>query len=125
MAAVRDYRNHVIHQPNFGSTWPQEHPFWHNAYIGLGYLPNKYGISWNDAVAADAAERANPGVVFVSKAYEATLRHLYIGILRSDPGLALKTFWVKLRMLAADGAQRYWFALVLLPLALFSGRAGA
>src|SRR5439155_7593764 len=91
--AVRAYRNHVIKQPNFGSTWPTEHPFWHNAYIGLGYLPNRYGIEWNDQVSTDAVERDRPGAGYLTKEYEAALRHRYAQLTRDDPGFVLRNLW--------------------------------
>ena len=122
LAGVRAYRNHVIHQPNFGSAYPNEHPFWHNAYIGLGYLPNRYGIAWNDAVAADAVQRERPGTLFVSHQYEATLRHLYLRLFHHDPGFVLRNFWIKLRSIVTDVLGRYLWAFVLFPIALFFGR---
>jgi len=121
LAGVRAYRNHVIHQPNFGSTWPTQHPFWHNAYIGLGYLPNPYGIEWNDLVAADAVQRARPGTGFLTKEYEATLRHQYAEIARHDPGFVLRNVWMKARVLVADAVSRFWPAFLLLPVALLVG----
>lgn len=120
-AAARAYRNHVIHQPSFGSTYPTQHPFWHNAYIGLGYVPNKYGIAWSDTVSADYVDRTHPGTQFLSKTYEATLRHRYVQIARHDPGFVARNFWVKARVIVADAVDRFWPVLLLLPLALLVG----
>jgi hypothetical protein len=117
LAGVRAYRNHVIHDPTFGEAWPSQHPFWHNAYIGLGYLPNKYGLQWNDAVAQDAVQRARPGAGFLTKEYEATLRHRYFQIVRDDPGFVLRNFWTKARVLVADALSSFWPAFILLPVA--------
>jgi hypothetical protein len=121
-AGVRAYRNHVIHQPTFGSAWPTQHPFWHNAYIGLGFLPNKYGISWNDSVSADAVQRAKPGTGFLTTTYESTLRHLYRNIATNDPGFVVRNFWTKSRILVADAVSRFWPVLLLLPAAALAGR---
>lgn len=120
-AAVRAYRNHVIHSSSFGGAWPTQHPFWHNAYIGLGYLPNKYGIAWNDAVSADAVQRARPGTGFLTTEYESTLRHIYLHIARTDPGFVLRNIWTKARVIVADAVSRLWPALILLPLAALAG----
>jgi hypothetical protein len=122
LAGVRAYRNHVIHQPNFGSAYPNEHPFWHNAYIGLGYLPNRYGIAWNDSVAVDAVQREHPGTVFVSHQYETTLRHLYLRLFHHDPGFVIRNFWLKLRSIVTDALGRYLWAFILFPIALLFGR---
>jgi hypothetical protein len=121
LAGVRAYRNHVIHEPTFGSTWPTQHPFWHNAYIGLGYLPNKYGIEWNDSVSADAVQRDRPGTGFLTKEYEATLRHRYFQIAKNDPTFVLRNFWTKSRVLVADAVSRFWPAFILLPVAAVAG----
>ena len=121
LAAVRGYRNHVIHQPAFGSPWPTQHPFWHAAYIGLGYLPNRYGIAWSDEVAADAVLRDRPGTGYLTTAYEATLRHRYVQIAKNDPGFVLRNFWTKARILVADAVSRFWPAFILLPIAALVG----
>jgi len=122
LTAIRDYRNSVIHQPSFGSTWPTQHPFWHNAYIGLGYRPNRYGIAWSDAVAADVVERVHPGTQYLSPLYETTLRHAYLHLLRHDPGFVLGTLWTKARVLLADALRRFWLAPALLALGLLIAR---
>jgi hypothetical protein len=121
LSAVRAYRNHVIHEPSFGSRWPTQHPFWHNAYIGLGYLPNRYGIEWNDSVAADAVQRDRPGTGFLTKEYEATLRHRYVQLTRDDPGFVLRNMWTKSRVLVADAISRFWPAFIILPVAAIVG----
>ena len=46
--------------------YPTRHPFWHNAYIGLGYQPNRYGIKWNDAVAAKFVRQKDPSRPLIS-----------------------------------------------------------
>jgi hypothetical protein len=121
-AAIRAHRNGAIHDAHFGSSSPTQHPFWHNAYIGLGYLPNKYGIQWFDDVAVDAVERAQPGTGFLTTKYEATLRHLWFQIAEHDPGFVLRGFWTKARVVVADAVERFWLALVLLPAALLAGK---
>src|SRR5262249_51443869 len=65
LTGVRAYRDHVVDSPGFGAGQPTEHPFWHNAYIGLGYLPNRYGIAWDDSIASDAVARARPGTPYL------------------------------------------------------------
>ena len=120
-AAVRAYRNHVIHQPSFGAAWPSQHPFWHNAYIGLGYLPNPYGIDYHDAVATDAVERARPDAGYLTNSYESTLEHEYAQIARHNPGFLLRNFWIKTRTIVSDAARRFFLAFLLLPVALLRG----
>lgn len=100
---------------------PSEHPTWHNAYIGLGYLPNKYGITWDDNVARAAAHNADPQASYLSSEYERTLRHLYFKIFRHDPWFVLGTFWTKFGV-CIQGASRqfgwWWPFFLVLPLLL-------
>ncbi|HEY6010381.1 MAG TPA: hypothetical protein VIX18_02840, partial [Nitrospirota bacterium] len=58
-AGIRAYRDHVVGWQGFdnGNT---QHPFWHNAYIGLGYLPNRYGIVWNDSISIREVAKEHP-----------------------------------------------------------------
>jgi hypothetical protein len=88
------------------------HVIWHNAYIGLGYLPNRYGIWWNDGVALRAARRYDPGVVYVTNRYERDMRHLVLTIVTHDPGLVVSTLLRKLAVTVM------WSLPILLVLAL-------
>jgi hypothetical protein len=115
-AGVRAYRDHVAH-PNHSSAG-SAHPFWHPAYLGLGYLPNKYGIAWLDAVGADAVQRAKPGTAYLSPQYESTLRKLYTRIVEHDPGFALHTYFAKARVIGWDALRRFWLLPLLLVVAL-------
>ena len=122
MAAVRDYRNSVIHTSSLGSNLPTQHPFWHNAYVGLGYLPNRYGIAWEDAVSADLVQRTHPGTPYLSPKYESTLRSAYLHLLRTDPGFVLDNYWVKGRTIFADALKRFWLTPILVAFGLLLPR---
>lgn len=81
--------------PGYEKT-PVGHPFWHSAYIGLGYLPNPYVSAWDDTVAARKAAELDPGAPYLSERYEAVLRSEYLRIVRSDPLFAARTYGAKL-----------------------------
>ena len=51
----------------FSDTVPG-HPFWHTAYIGLGYESNKYGITYLDASAYNYVKKVDPRAAFLSPA---------------------------------------------------------
>jgi hypothetical protein len=104
LSAVRIIRDEIVGQP-FRNEFPAMHPTWHNAYIGLGYLPNKYGITWNDQVSVDAVKRVDPHAGYLTPRYEHVLRHLYLNILRRDPSFVLNTLWTKFGA-CLDGAFR-------------------
>jgi hypothetical protein len=120
-AGVRAYRNHVSHMP--ASSLPYAHPLWHPTYLGLGYLPNKWGIRWEDAVGLAAARKVDPHVVYLSPHYEQILRHLYFTAVKSDPGWALHLYGVKLATLTHAGFSRNWLAILLAPVLLAFGPA--
>lgn len=122
-AAVRAYRDSVIGAPaTWSSQYPSQHPTWHNAYIGFGYLPNPYGIIWNDAVSTDAVLRVRPGTPYLSATYESIARHLWLKMVREHPGFALRTFWMKVRVVFAQALHRFWLALPLVVLVLLTRR---
>ena len=109
---VRAYRDHVA------APAPSEvgtsHPFWHPAYLGLGFLPNRYGIVWSDSVAADAVQREAPGATYLSPRYERTLRHLYLALVEHDPIFVLRTYVDKARVIGWDTLKRFWLLPILL-----------
>ncbi|HEY5038638.1 MAG TPA: hypothetical protein VIJ93_06150, partial [bacterium] len=54
--------------------YPDQHPFWHSAYIGLGYLPNSYGIEYIDSVAAQKVASVDPKIGYCTVEYDQVLR---------------------------------------------------
>jgi hypothetical protein len=107
---------------DFRKSYPSQHPFWHNAYIGLGYVPNKYGISWNDQVAIDAVAKKNPHAGYLTPAYENTLRGIYFNLFRHDPLFVLGTLWTKFGVCLDDALNTFGAQLLFLPLLLLFGR---
>jgi hypothetical protein len=113
---VRAYRDSVVHST--GSPAGVGHPFWHPAYLGLGYLPNRYGIAWSDPVAVDAVQRVDPSAAYLGPKYERTLRHAYARIVENDVGFALRAYIAKARVIGWDAFARFWLLAVLLVVAL-------
>lgn len=68
------------------------HPKWHSIYIGLGYLPNSYGIEYSDTIAADKVKSIQPQAFYCSTEYENVLRTECFKLLKSDIGFCVKTF---------------------------------
>lgn len=104
-------------------TWsdPSGHPFWHTAYIGLGVVSNRYGIRYDDSVAAAYVRSVDPTAPFVSPRYEAILRRRVLHLIRSDPGFVLRAETRKLEDVVDDGLNQVPLLFVLLPLALVLG----
>ncbi len=53
---------------------PYSHGIWHNAYIGLGFFENKWGIQWDDKVGYEHTKRQNPVVEIYTPKYFSVLR---------------------------------------------------
>ncbi len=71
------------------------HPFWHSVYIGLGYLPNQYGIEYRDGVAAAKVASIDPKVAYCSPEYEKILKASTLEIVKTNPVFVLKTILMK------------------------------
>lgn len=88
---------------------------WHPLYIGLGYLPNRFGITYSDESAIARVKSVDPGAPYLSARYGAILREAVLRVAREDP-------WLVARTLAAKGARILLFLAVFanagLPLAL-------
>ena len=100
---------------------PSGHPFWHTVYIGLGVVPNRYGITYSDSVAAAYVRSVDPSAPYVGPRYEAILRSRVLHLLTSDPGFILRAERQKLGDILADGLRMFWPLLVLVPFALMIG----
>lgn len=72
------------------------HPFWHSVYIGLGFVPNEYGITYLDEVAFDFVEERAPEAPRLSKQYDEVLQDELWRIVTSDPLFILQVIGVKL-----------------------------
>lgn len=104
------------------------HLIWHQLYIGLGWFPNPWGITYSDS--SGAAASLAP---YASARYEADLRGLFLSHVLSQPGwfvlqligklgqaLALAMPWVLLVPVVLTRRPRYALLLgaTLLPMLL-------
>jgi hypothetical protein len=71
------------------------HPVWHSIYIGLGFLNNKYGIQYDDAVGFAAVAAEKPDAAPYSVEYEDVLKSKVMGLVRNDPAFVAKTLFIK------------------------------
>ena len=100
---------------------PTKHPFWHNIYIGLGYLPNPYGIAWDDGLAVEAVKRDVPTAGYLSDTYESALRHRVVEVIRDDPGRVAGLTWAKFGVALKAASDQFTAVLFLVPIALLLG----
>jgi hypothetical protein len=87
LSAVREHRDHWVDSSRFTevASRNESHPFWDNAYIGLGYFPNDHGIFYRDDVSAGTVRRADPGAGTFGPEYERVLRDQYFDVVGDDP----------------------------------------
>lgn len=111
LQAATSYRDAKVDAP-IGTRAAAGHPLWHPAYLGLGYLPNKYGIHYNDELALVAARREVPRIRYLSPEYDRTMRKLFLRVARKDPGFVVKTELRKLSVLGLI-ASPYLFVVAL------------
>ena len=99
---------------------PATHGMSHTLYIGLGAVPNKWGIRYEDAVGRDAASAAEPGVAIYSKDYYRVMSELYWRKWREDPEEVIRIYAVKVGILLADSVIEPALPLgLMLALAIF------
>ena len=112
MAAARAERDHQLHGRALTGDAGTAHPFWHTAYIGLGYLPNDWDIRYYDGVAYRDVLREDPKAKFLGPAYGRILRDRYVKLVTSQPLFAAKDYGAKL-LAAARPASPALVALAL------------
>lgn len=96
MAAVRAERSHQLDGRTLAGETSTSHPFWHTAYVGLGYLPNKWDIRYQDPIGYRDALRINPTVASTGPTYNEILRKRYFELVRSDPWFAFRDYGAKM-----------------------------
>ncbi len=89
-------------QAYFGAdyvTHVDSHPFWHNIYIGLGFLNNRFGIRWNDGVAIEKMKQIEPDAVYPTQEYEKVARGEVFRLIKKHTRFVLTTIFAKIGVL--------------------------
>jgi hypothetical protein len=80
------------------------HGVFHSIYIGLGAIDNPFGIAWRDEVGFEAAQKAVPGIIPNTLAYQSVMRGLYFDIIRNNPLTVLRIYGEKLWITLSQGS---------------------
>jgi hypothetical protein len=72
------------------------HPKWHAIFLGLSYIPNSYGINWEDETAFKKAQSIDKDVVYCSEKYEQILKEQCLLLIKKDPIFILKNIFAKM-----------------------------
>jgi hypothetical protein len=121
---VREYRNSNVSDPTFTRGYPAQHALWHSAYIGLGYLPNKWGIQYRDEAAIETVKRVRPNAGYLTAAYSEVLRDRYGRVLEADAGGWVETEASKAVVLVRNALPYLLPVLAALALILAAGWGG-
>ncbi len=73
-----------------------QHPFWHSAYIGFGFVPNPYVPRYGDEIAQEKVRSINPSARYLSPEYERILRGEVFRLVREHPLFVAVTLLAKL-----------------------------
>jgi len=122
--AIREDRNHRMGN-QVATALRREQPsphIWHTMYIGLGYLPNDYGIRYEDGVANARVQRDAPGTGYLSARYDAVIRAAYFDVLGQHPLEVIKQYAAKIVAVTAETAPYLLIVLLTLPAMLLLGR---
>jgi hypothetical protein len=120
--AIRANRDHRI-----GSAAAKQidvsssHSLWHEVYGGLGYLPNSYGLRYEDEVSAKLAAREAPNSVEFSSRWEAVVRDAYLRLVIDHPTEVVRQYGAKAIVTIADITPYLLIVLLTLPAMLLLG----
>ena len=89
------------------------HVIWHSIYIGLGYIPNPYGLKWDDQVAYRHVGR-NASESPLDEEYERAVRNIVFDLIKRDPWFVAKALIVKGQKVIKDTSTHYWGVAVWL-----------
>jgi hypothetical protein len=113
--AIRDHRDHRLGVKMMTDDEMTQHPLFHTAYIGLGYLHNDFGIRFKDGVASARVQSEDPGTVYMSHRYETIIRRAYFSFLEAHPLEALRQYAAKAVVAVADTGPYLLLVLLTMP----------
>lgn len=109
---IKEHRNKII--PELAKINDIDHPFWHTMYLGLSFIPNKYGISYDDSIADKKVKSINPNAGFLTKEYDVILKKEYFSIIRNDPKFFIELNVAKAKKILSLVNINTYFQLILL-----------
>ncbi|MCK1460881.1 hypothetical protein IVB34_21595 [Bradyrhizobium sp. 2] len=74
----------------------ESHGAFANLYMGLGAVPNPFGIAWSDFSAIDAVKAIDPSVAYLSPRFYEILQARYFEIVRDSPAEVTSIYLAKL-----------------------------
>ena len=119
--AIRANREHWLGSRVFDRSDAAAHPLWHTVYIGLGYLPNDYGLHYNDRIAGELLQHEDPGAPSFSALEATVLRRAFFAFARRHPLEVVRQYAAKALVSTGDAAPYMTLVLLTMPAMLLLG----
>jgi hypothetical protein len=120
--AIREHRDQRLGVKAMPDDLITQHPLWSTAYIGLGYLHNRYGIRYgNSAFEVRVHQAAVPGTPVASPQAETLIRRAYFSFVRMHPLEAIRQYGAKALVTIADTGPYLLVVLLTMPAMLLLG----
>jgi hypothetical protein len=114
-SGIRAERDHWLGAAAQGLDLSSSHALWGEAYAGLGYLPNKFGLRYLDSGPDSLVQSIAPGTLNLSSRYEAVIRKAYLDFTREHPMEAARQYAAKIVVTAADTTPYLLIVALTLP----------
>lgn len=119
--AIREHRDQRLGVKSMPDDQVTQHPLYHTAYIGLGYLPNNYGIRYVDSAAAARVQNDAPGTHYGTRRYDTVIRRAYFDFVQAHPLEALRQYGAKAVVAVANAGPYLLVILLTMPAMLMLG----
>jgi len=96
-----------------------KHGVWHNMYIGLGYYPNSWDISWSDQVGFDHAKRYRSDAIYPSPKHYLAMKELYFKYVKENPFEYIYNYVKKSFHVVFKTLRKLFFYILLLCILIF------
>lgn len=79
--------------------YPLQHTFWHNIYMGFGFITNNRDIVFSDECSLAKVNQLNPQARYLDSLYETALKNEVLRLCFLSPNFVLRVFFAKLGVL--------------------------
>ena len=76
-----------------------QHIFWHNIYMGFGFITNNKNLNFSDTCSVEKVKEVNNQIIYLSSEYELTLRNEVLKLCLYSPNYLLRVLFAKLGVL--------------------------
>ncbi len=97
---VIKHRNQYLHRQRYVFKEAKlQHTFWHNIYMGFGFITNNKNINFSDGCSMARVKEIDGQAVYLNSHYESILRNEVINLCFYSPNFVLRVLFAKLGIL--------------------------